>query len=245
MTDGDDKLSKRYRELAREEPSSALDDAVLGAARRAAAKRSLSRRWGVPVSIAAVLVLAFGLTLEMRHEKPDVSTSPPVTLPSALPPAAAPMQAPEAEEAPPQKAESAARAAPVPAAPTAPAAKPQAFPRKNAQPLAKERAPRDELQAVPAEQKSLAPAGVEYNAAPAAPAAAASPAAPAARMKSSADSAERESRAAPSPDQELERIARLRAEGNDAEADRLLEEFKRRHPGYGIPEATWERVKPR
>src|SRR5689334_2251909 len=101
MTDGDDKLLRRYRMLAREEPSPDLDAAILAASRRVAGRPSLSRRWGVPVSIAAVLVLAFGLTLEMQHEKPDVSTSVPSTMPSALPPAAAPMQVPEAEEPPP------------------------------------------------------------------------------------------------------------------------------------------------
>jgi hypothetical protein len=57
-------------------------------------------------------------------------------------------------------------------------------------------------------------------------------------------------RAAPAPspallEAELERIARLRVEGNDAEADRLLENFRRDHPGYTISDAMWERVKPR
>ena len=84
MTDGDDKLSRRYRDLAREEPSARIDAAILSASRHAVAKPPLSRRWGVPVSIAAVLVLAFGVTLEMQHEKPDVSTSVPATMPSML-----------------------------------------------------------------------------------------------------------------------------------------------------------------
>lgn len=44
---------------------------------------------------------------------------------------------------------------------------------------------------------------------------------------------------------ELERIARLRGEGRDSEADKALEEFRRDHPGYRIPEAMWERVRPR
>ncbi|HTS83882.1 MAG TPA: hypothetical protein VMG61_02180 [Usitatibacter sp.] len=236
MTDGGDKLSKRYRELAREEPSPALDDAILAASRRAVAKPSLARRWGVPVSIAAVLVLAFGLTLEMQHEKPDVSTAPPVSLPSVLPPSAAPMQAPEAEEAPAPKLESATSAARAAPAPAAVAAKPQAFPQKKAQPLAKERAPRDELQAAPAEQKISAPTGaaLQYNAP-------ATTAAPPASPRADYNVAP----AAPDPGQELERIAQLRADGNDAEADRLLAQFQRRYPGYKIPDAMWERVKPR
>jgi hypothetical protein len=44
---------------------------------------------------------------------------------------------------------------------------------------------------------------------------------------------------------ELERIARLRRDGKDAEADKALEEFRRRHPDYRIPGAMWERVRPR
>lgn len=44
---------------------------------------------------------------------------------------------------------------------------------------------------------------------------------------------------------ELERIARLRAEGRHGEADKALEEFRRRHPDYRIAEAMWERVRPR
>ena len=44
---------------------------------------------------------------------------------------------------------------------------------------------------------------------------------------------------------ELERIARLRAEGRHAEADKALEEFRRKYPDFRIPEAMWERVKPR
>jgi hypothetical protein len=64
-----------------------------------------------------------------------------------------------------------------------------------------------------------------------------------ARAKSATSAAE--ARIAASPEQELERIARLRAEGNDAEADRLLEEFRRDHPGYQIQEPMWARVKPR
>jgi len=47
------------------------------------------------------------------------------------------------------------------------------------------------------------------------------------------------------PVRELERIAQLRAEGRHAEADRALEEFHRSRPDYRIPEAVWERVKPR
>ena len=47
------------------------------------------------------------------------------------------------------------------------------------------------------------------------------------------------------PRAELERIAKLRSEGRDAEADRALDAFRRDHPGYVIDDATWARVKPK
>jgi len=243
MSDGDDKLSRRYHELARAQPPAALDATILAASRHALARPSFSRRWGIPVSIAAVLVLGFGLTLEMQNEKPDVSTSP-VTMPSALPPGAAPMQAPEAEA--PAEAKilepkpkvlakpEATRVAPQPRAQFAPA--PQL---KKSAPAEQERSTRDEMQATPASPSASPPVGSvgsTYNAAPAY-----SPAP--ARAKSATSAAA--SRIESPPEQELERIAKLRADGNDAEADRLLEEFRRVHPGYAIPEAMWERVTPR
>src|SRR5476651_251516 len=82
MTDSDDTVARHYRELTREEPRTAIDTAILAASRRAVAKPSLSRRWAAPVSIAAVLVLAFGVTLEMQRETPGIE--------SALPERAAP-----------------------------------------------------------------------------------------------------------------------------------------------------------
>src|SRR5258706_13570970 len=82
MSETGDKLNAAYRALPREEPGVALDSAILAASRRALAKSSASRRWAAPVSIAAVLVLAFGVTLRMQQEKPgvespDVYSSPP------------------------------------------------------------------------------------------------------------------------------------------------------------------------
>jgi hypothetical protein len=64
-------------------------------------------------------------------------------------------------------------------------------------------------------------------------------AAPAARPQAA------EERAAADPERELERIAQLRAQGRDAEADRALEQFRKRYPDYRIADAMWERVKPR
>jgi hypothetical protein len=51
--------------------------------------------------------------------------------------------------------------------------------------------------------------------------------------------------ALPDATAELERIARLRGEGRHEEADKALEAFLRKHPDYRIPDAVWNRVKPR
>jgi hypothetical protein len=48
-----------------------------------------------------------------------------------------------------------------------------------------------------------------------------------------------------SPQEWLERIAQLREAHRDEEADRAMEEFRRRYPEYQIPEAMLERLKKR
>jgi hypothetical protein len=53
-------------------------------------------------------------------------------------------------------------------------------------------------------------------------------------------------RAEPWPDtteKKLERIEALRKAGRDKEADEALARFKREHPDFRIPEATWERIR--
>ena len=78
MTERDEELSRRYRELAREEPPRALDDAILAAARREVEARpaplvapSGRRHWFVPVAAAAVIVLSAVVTLHVQREQPD------------------------------------------------------------------------------------------------------------------------------------------------------------------------------
>jgi hypothetical protein len=74
VSESDGKLNAAYRSLAREEPPASLDAAILAASRGALVKPSMSRRWAAPVSIAAVLVLAFGVTLRMQQEQPGVES---------------------------------------------------------------------------------------------------------------------------------------------------------------------------
>ena len=245
MTDGDDKLARRYRELAREEPGAALDAAILAASRRPARRASFASRWAAPVSIAAVLVLAFGLTLEMRQEEPGVETSVPAPRREAPPPV---QRAEPAEKPKPLARERLAPAEPQPK--TAP----QAFPAQSAGALKAPAAAREEKVPVEApREETRAPSADLQRAPAAAPPPASPPAAGAARIApeslNPAPAARAKSLAAPaaqSPvDAELERIAGLRAQGRDAEADAALEQFRRDHPGYTIPDAMWDRVKPR
>ncbi len=279
MTDSDDNLVRRYRELSREEPRAALDAAILAASRRAVAKPSWSRRWAAPVSIAAVLVLAFGVTLEMQREAPGIESAPPSRRqePTPAPSPPAPEQAnatvrdanvepPKARIEAPQR-KSAAAPAPLRVAPPespganaiapalakeerAPSERPAPFPAASA-PATMNAPPM--TRAAPA-ASAYAPAASAAGALatptePAAPSAVQSAARTAPRLKTeSADTIQPVQRAAIAQsglERELERIARLREEGRDADADRALEQFRRDHPDYRIADAMWQRVKPR
>jgi hypothetical protein len=308
MTDHDDKLTRLYRSLAREEPSAALDTAILAASRRAPAHPSASRRWAMPVSVAAVLVLAVGVTLRMQQEQPGIETavpaneySQPAAVPETTPTPSAPSGAPPRAS----KAEGELRSA-------TPAQKPKeklSRPRGDSgvreaekfQPApARDSFAKEEAQAIRAEPKPFADAPAKSAApppsepaaaaapppaaaqsfpraatspAPTAPAAAApqtagalpSPPlgalpraskaegelpgfAPRAKREGAADSAralQSAPLAATEQERELDRIARLRVEGRHGEADKALEEFRRKYPDYRIPEAMWERVRAR
>jgi hypothetical protein len=108
------------------------------------------------------------------------------------------------------------------------------------------------------------PAARTIQAAPSAPAAQSMPAAPPASLGAAAPATRAKREAAmdstgsvderrkslnaveadADPMRELERIAKLRDEGRHAEADKALEEFRRRRPGFRIPETLWQRVRP-
>jgi hypothetical protein len=279
MTDPGDKLARRYRELAREEPPASLDASILAAARRAvAAKPFGSRRWAVPMSIAAVLVLAFGVTLEMQREAPDVAYAPPQARVPEAKPQVPPAADREMQEAPAVKAESQQapatakklRQAPalqgqMQSAPSArrdmrqePAAREQKDRAAPQAPARSEPAPREEARTPP---QPMTDALERSNAAPAAAAAPAPPSkssgalvaepfsqAPESRAKAralDAAPAMREQLLRADPARERERIAKLREDGRHEEADKALEAFRRANPGFRIPEAMWERVKPR
>jgi len=84
MTDErDPKLSQAYRELGREEPPRALDDAILAAAHRAerthpapllspGVGRPARERWTFPLAAAAVIMLSVGVVMHLQQEQPGI-----------------------------------------------------------------------------------------------------------------------------------------------------------------------------
>jgi hypothetical protein len=146
MNETGDKLNAAYRALPLEEPRAAIDAAILAASRRALEKPSASRHWAAPVSIAAVLVLAFGVTLRMQQEKPgvespDVYSSPPAGA-AVAPPAVEPE--PMKQEAAPAQPLRDARPQPEKKKVIVPAAKPDVTP-----------PPQAKLQAAPAQPQAF------------------------------------------------------------------------------------------
>jgi hypothetical protein len=193
----DVRVSERYRALGREQPPPELDVAILAASRRR------HSRWVVPVSIAAVVVLAVGVTLrvqiEERKDAEDIALSPRV------------MQAPAPADEVARQSKRDSAPAPAPASP------PAAL-ESRAQAAPEAAAPPAEVSADRAEPAGRASAGVAVGKLSAPP---------------------------QTPEQWLERIAKLRDAGKAREADESLAEFKRRYPDYRISEALRARIAPR
>ena len=208
-----------YRQLPREEPPASIDARIRARAREAVETHPAPlvpptgrRQWYFPVAAAAVVVLAVAVTWRMEREQPDAGD---MLGPQAVEPQAPPQQAPQ-RQAPQQQGALRAPSS------LAQEAKPKA--RKTEEPpqrpaLTRERMQRDEAASRP-------------NPA-AAPSAAAS------------ETAENRAQALAkqvSPQAELERIAALRRQGRDEEADRALAEFRKRYPGYRIAPEMLEKV---
>lgn len=91
----DEQVSQAYQSLGKETTPTALDEHILAAARREVNSRpqqtSFSRRWAVPVSVAAVIVLS--VSLFTMHQVPTPMETAPATIDS---PAAPPMEEQEA-----------------------------------------------------------------------------------------------------------------------------------------------------
>ena len=239
----DPKMSRRYRELPREEPAREIDEAILAAARRAAETRPAPlvaptgrRRWYFPLAAAAIIVLAVAVTVQVERQQPDLEiVVPPVTGPEAREEETVQPEKPTPQPAPERKA------APM----FTPDPKPEAPPELRAQ-----------RGAAPSEP-SAAQAPL-----PASPPAAAPPSDPASGVRESRRpdaAAERRQRddvqrspapearamaklAVEPPEKWLERIAELRKQGKHNEADKALAEFRRAYPDYRISEAMLEKV---
>ena len=107
MQPHDSLLSQAYREAAHPEPSPALDERILAAARQAVVpqrRRPAWFGWAVPLSTMAVLVLGIGLLFRMQLEAPETlrEDMPPMpALESNASPDASPPPAPAARSAAP------------------------------------------------------------------------------------------------------------------------------------------------
>jgi hypothetical protein len=225
MTDErDPKLSQRYRELPAEEPPREVDQAIL-----AAVHRSIDRshaplvvpagrhRWYYSLGAAAVLVLAIAVTIHVEHQQPDAE----------LAEAPAPAPAPAPQEAKPAKRDMGARQdrrqAHTPEPPSA--AKVESQPRADAEARTREEQAKQNVEALKKER-----AAAESARAPAAAASRAAPAPTASQY------------AALPPERELERIAELRRQGREEEADKALAEFRKRYPDYVISDEMKAKV---
>jgi hypothetical protein len=220
----DPKVSKRYRELAREEPPRELDQSILAAARRAHDRPHAPlvtpagrHRWYYAFGAAAILVLAVAVTVQIERQRPDPEMVPEAPVPQARTEDFS-FKAPPKQVDPP-KPESGFTPDPVP--------KRQEPPRE----LARDAAPETPAQAQSRVQENAigAAASREEKAEARTDSAPRPMAAPAARARMAEQAAE-------PPERWLERIVQLRKEGRHEEAEKQLAEFRKRYPEYKIPE---------
>lgn len=255
----DPQLSALYRHGAEAEPPAHLDDAIRAAARREVAagpRRAGVRRWAMPVSLAAVLVLSVSVVTMMREQgadRPESMIEPPaVTMQSEAakkevaesPTAMAQDAAPKRRAAMPPPAEAPAAPlaqteAPAPVVSGRAAEAEQGVADSRAKTMAAESTNRAEEPA--AARSDYAPQSMQRSApAPMADAAvgasAARPAAPAALAAGPAKAALWQDLVQEPPEKWLQRIAELRRTGQTADAGTLLAEFRRRFPDVRVPE---------
>jgi hypothetical protein len=237
------KISGRYRELPREEPPRALDDAILAASRRAVDAHPAPlvaptgrRRWYFPVAAAAVITLVVAVTVQVERQTPDDET----VVASASPRAEMEQRAAEAPPAAPERPKPAQK----------PARSPQQF---TPEPPPVAQAPQS---APPASQsadasRDLAKSSEQAASAPAARAAPEALAEASARSDTvrnragATASGPMQSSLAASPEVALERIAELRKQGKHEEADKALAEFRTRYPDYRVSDEMKAKVEKR
>jgi hypothetical protein len=242
----DDDISRRYRELAREEPPRHVDDAIRAAARRAVHTRPAPlvvptgrQRWYFPLAAAAIIVLAVAVTMHVEREQPGEEIVSAQGTPAEEVKAEQPQSAPQPERR--RKTESADSrelrdAAPPPEL--------QKAPERATPPVAAQDAIRGAQESAAGALAGSAEPAPKASSAPAARAeSATAPAAPQANAQlGRADEGRRATSlsafALQSPEQWLQGIADLRRQGRHEEADKSLVEFRKRYPDHKIPEAA-------
>lgn len=238
-------VSRAYRLAAREEPGPEVDAAIHAAAVRAAGSSSRFHRrrrgawWGVPIAVAATIVIGVSVAF-LASDRPDPVSQSNESQRSLSAPSAAPASIEVS-------AADAARQTPQPPVGETGGQAPVAAAAREARPT-RERTTRD--QAVPRREQyasrppTPAAAGPEAaDAAPAAPSTAAieapqPPAVPeAARsMRQTAPEVRPTEENEPlSPEVWLQRIRELRNKGEVVQADESLRAFRRRYPDYPLP----------
>lgn len=262
----DPQLAALYRAGTDVQPPAHLDDAIRAAARREVAagpRRIASRRWAVPVSLAAVLVLSVSVVTMMREQgadRPESMIQPPVQAPAAAmqseitkkenaepPTAAAQDAAPKRRSpvtepaAPPTQAEAPAPApAPAFSGRAAEAERSVADSRAKAMASESNRAEDAALArreyASPQPMQRSAPAPMADAASGAAVSAAKPAAAVGALSAAPARAVPWQDLVKEPPEKWIQRIAELRRAGQTADADALLAEFRRRFPDARLPE---------
>jgi hypothetical protein len=243
----DELLSRLYREAAGSEPPAGLDQAILSAARaegRPAPRRAAVRRsWFAPAGLAMAALIAVAIGLVIERESRTGSRSEPAAGERSGP--AAPGEPAAGDRSAPAPAREPARGdTPFPAARQAPASQegletrlPAPAPAVAA-PAAGTRASKNESDArhSPEPEKSAAPPEVAGKL----PATAADEARENTSLRKAAPAAgagaPAAAGAAPAPEQWIEKIRQLRAEGREDEARQALAQFRQVYPDHPLPE---------
>ena len=213
----DKALSHIYREGAWPEPNGQIEQAIRATERE---RRSFARRWALPFLLGAAALLAFALIIRPDPEQPrPTAGSPPAAGGARVERSSA---APDAQKAAVEQPRSAPASAPAPAPPFPTATSPFAMRKDEAK---RPGSPRPVVGVGSGSTVSESPLP---------------PAAPKAALKTQAPEA---ARAAPAqrvpgrlPQEWIEDIRTLKADGKTEEAALALAELKKRYPDYVLPE---------
>jgi len=207
----DPDITRLYRASRSEEPSSALDERILGQARLAA--RHNRRRWLVPLSSAAVVLLGLTLTLQLMEHEPGLSDIDGYLTEEAPKSEAVEAPAPEMKQL--EKKQKSAR--PVLQAPA------QGMERKDSL-RSREMAPA-EYDAAPAASGTLIPESIMEKTLPS-------------RMMAEPVASPAVDRAVPveAPEEWLARIMSLNDEGETQNAIEEMARFRQHYPDHPVPD---------